>query len=56
MLQSFSEDSNMSPVSSEEEVVEHVGLMGFLVGDYHPGIEAMEWDDDDEMDEPVQPY
>ncbi|OIT04517.1 PREDICTED: F-box protein At4g00755-like isoform X1 [Nicotiana attenuata] len=56
MLQSFSEDSNMSPVSSEEEVVEHVGLMGFLVGDYHPVIGAMEWDDDDEMDEPVQPY
>lgn len=53
MLQSFSEDSNMSPISSEEEVVEHVGVMGFLLHGFHGGFEPMVWDDDDEeMDEP----
>lgn len=58
MLQSFSEDSIISPMPSEEEVVEHVGVMGFLLQAYHGGIEPMvwdepmEWDDDDEeMDE-----
>lgn len=58
MLQSFSEDSNISPMPSEEEAVEHVGVMGFLLQAYHGGIEPMvwdepmEWDDDDEeMDE-----
>ncbi|KAK4344909.1 hypothetical protein RND71_035085 [Anisodus tanguticus] len=51
----FSDETNMTPVSSEEEVVEHVGLMGFLLGGYHAGIEAMPWEvmDDEEMDEPV---
>ncbi|KAJ8534785.1 hypothetical protein K7X08_016513 [Anisodus acutangulus] len=60
MLRSFSDETNMTPVSSEEEVVEHVGLMGFLLGGYHAGIEAMPWEvmddeemDDEEMDEPV---
>ncbi|CAN4125060.1 unnamed protein product [Withania somnifera] len=51
MLQSFSEDSNMSPMS-EEEVVEHVDFMGFLLQAYHGDVGPMVWDDDeDEMDE-----
>ncbi|KAJ8556328.1 hypothetical protein K7X08_023086 [Anisodus acutangulus] len=55
MLRSFSDETNMTPVSSEEEVVEHVGLMGFLLGGYHAGIGVMPWEvmDDEEMDEPV---
>ncbi|XP_060205451.1 F-box protein At4g00755-like isoform X2 [Lycium barbarum] len=53
MLRSFSDETNMTPPSSEEEVVEHVGLMGFLLGGYHVGIEPVAWpDDDEEMDEP----
>lgn len=53
MLQSFSEDSNVSPMSSEEEMVQHVGVMGFLLQDNHVGVAPVVWDDDDEeMDDP----
>lgn len=53
MLQSLSEDSNMSPMSSEEEPAEDVDVMGFLLHGYHGGFGPMVWeDDDDEMDEP----